>query len=554
MVSRRRLAAAVVASLIASIPAGAVTPCTLPRCIAEVAVPVPPGLIVPDNRVRILLPADYYTSGLRYPVVYLLHGAGDTFETWSQNTDVIDFSAAFPVIIVMPDGGRNADAGWYSDWKDGSRQWETFHIDVLIPFVDATYNTLGDGHRATMGLSMGGFGAMSYAARHASLFQAAASFSGAVDTRYAAPASGVFFKNLHDTFGTPDDRVWGDQLQDEATWRAHNPTDRVADLACAELFIASGDGTPGGPAGDDPNNPGGYLIEQFIFQMNLSFVRALTLAGVPFHTDFYGGGYHGWPYWERELHWALPQVVPVIAAGGTGGPCGPSASTTTTTSSTTTTTVPPGTASDHFECYRARTARGTPRFQPGSVTLADRFGVRRATVVRPRELCNPADKNGEGIRDAATRLVCYKVGPRMLSSAPSLAVHNQFGDQTLAVAESRTLCVPSGKDPVPPAAGLDHFQCYKAKPAPGQRFQRRTVTLADELGSRTATVLRPEALCVPVDKNGEGITNPGTDLVCYRFSPRRPLSRPDVGVRNQFGPDRLAVAAPGTLCVPSATP
>src|SRR5439155_874330 len=80
------------------------------------------------------------------------------------------------------------------------------------------------------GLSMGGFGAMSYAARHRGLFRAAASFSGAVDTRYVEPASGIGFNIFHDTFGTPDDRVWGNQVTDEATWRAHNPTDRAADL------------------------------------------------------------------------------------------------------------------------------------------------------------------------------------------------------------------------------------------------------------------------------------------------------------------------------------
>jgi hypothetical protein len=79
------------------------------------------------------------------------------------------------------------------------------------------------------------------------------------------------------------------------------------------------------------------------------------------------------------------------------------------------------------------------------------------------------------------------------------------------------------------------------------------VTLTDELGTRAATVTRPDSLCVPVDKNGDGVGNPGTDLVCYRFTPRRALSRPQVVVRNQFGPDRLAVAAPRTLCVPSRT-
>lgn len=61
-----------------------------------------------------------------------------------------------------------------------------------------------------------------------------------------------------------------------------------------------------------------------------------------------------------------------------------------------------------------------------------------------------------------------------------------------------------------------------------------------------------EALCVPTDKNGEGIRHPGTDLVCYKVLPRRATSRPEVTVRNQFGPDRLAVGGPRTLCVPSA--
>jgi S-formylglutathione hydrolase FrmB len=327
--SARRLAswialAAAGFAVAAAAPARAA--CSPPRC-QDVVVPLPAGVSVPDATVRILLPAGYDAGdpSTRYPVLYLLHGAGDTFATWTQNTDVEAFSAAFPLIIAMPDGGHGGappnEAGWYSDWQDGSRQWETFHTQVLVDYVDATFHTLGAGHRAVAGLSMGGFGAMSYAARHPGLFEAAASFSGAVDTQYVAPASGFFFANLQDAFGTPGPGVWGDQLADEPTWSAHNPRARAADLACTELFVATGTGTPGGPAGDDPNNPGGYALESFIFQMNLSFAAALTQAGVPFHQDFYAGGYHGWPYWQRELHWALPQILPVIAADGTGGPC-----------------------------------------------------------------------------------------------------------------------------------------------------------------------------------------------------------------------------------------
>lgn len=279
---------------------------------------MPNGLVVPDNHVRVLLPKTYDCQRA-FPVLYLLHGAGDTYQTWTANTDLVALTGGLDLIVVMPDGGKDSNAGWYSDWKSGVAppDWETFHIEHVIPFIESEYRTLGQGHRAIAGLSMGGFGAMHYAARHrtssgAPLFAAAASFSGAVDTMYLAPASGVGFTLFHSTFGTPDDRVWGNQVDDEADWRANNPTDLAASLAGIRLLIATGNGLPGG-AHESPANPGGYAIEQFIWQLNLSFVRALDAAQVP-HTDlFYGPGQHSWPYWRDDLSWALPQILAVVA-------------------------------------------------------------------------------------------------------------------------------------------------------------------------------------------------------------------------------------------------
>lgn len=318
-VLRALVAGLLVAAMVS--PADAQDACVPPRC-HDVSVPLPPGVSAPENTVRILLPDGYGAGCGLYPVLYLLHGVGDTYRTWTENTDVAAFSADLPLIVVMPDGGHTPDAGWYSDWEDGSRQWETFHTEVVVDFVDRSYRTLGDGHRAVMGNSMGGFGAMSYAARHPDLFVAAASFSGAVDTMYGYPASGAGFAAANEQFGTPDERVWGDQVTHEENWRAHNPTDRAADIAGTEIFVATGTGTPGGPEGDDPSNPGAYAVEEFILQMNVSFAAALTREGVPFTEDFYPGGYHGWPYWERGLHWALPQImelwnVPTAACPGT---------------------------------------------------------------------------------------------------------------------------------------------------------------------------------------------------------------------------------------------
>lgn len=310
---RRWLAALVVTLGVTAVAApnsGASSTCPTPRCV-DTAVPVPAGLNVTDNHVRILLPVGYDRGHHRYPVLYLLHGAGDTYTAWTTKTDVTAFSAGFPVIIVMPDAGHNSLAGWYSNWFNGTYQWETYHLGVVRSWVDHHLRTIV-GDDAIAGLSMGGFGAMSYAARHPGMFRAAASFSGAVDTQYGAPASGVVFDQLRSQYGTPNEQVWGNQLADASTWAAHNPTALASRLAGTQLFIASGTGTPGGSQGEEPTNPGGYALENGIFQMNLQFVRALDSAGVPHHDDFYLGGMHDWPYWQADLHWALPQMVALL--------------------------------------------------------------------------------------------------------------------------------------------------------------------------------------------------------------------------------------------------
>ena len=284
--------------------------------LRTVEVKPPADVTVTDDRVNILIPPGYCegaAAGFRYPVLYLLHGAGDTYASWAANTDVVSFSRSLPdpPIIVMPDAGRNAQAGWYSNWNDLEYQWERFHISVLQHYVNETWRTLPD-DIGVAGLSMGGFGALSYAARHRGMFKVAASFSGAVDMLYGAPATGVIFTELHSQYGTPDDSVWGNQVTDEPNWAAHNPASLAANLKGTKILLASGTGTPGGPQGDDQSNPGVYALENGVFQMNLSLVRALDLAGIAHTDDFYPGGYHGWPYWQADMHWALPIIDGVL--------------------------------------------------------------------------------------------------------------------------------------------------------------------------------------------------------------------------------------------------
>ncbi|REK85515.1 esterase [Streptomyces inhibens] len=136
-----------------------------------------------EHRIRILLPADYAERpDKRYPVFYLLHGAAD-----SPADPALAFSAltaSSKMITVIPDGGLR---GWYANWLDqhtaaGAQNWETFHIEQVIPFIDANLRTVAAKKgRAVGGISMGGFGSLHYAQAHPELFSQVAAFSGAVD-------------------------------------------------------------------------------------------------------------------------------------------------------------------------------------------------------------------------------------------------------------------------------------------------------------------------------------------------------------------------------------
>ncbi|MDQ1633549.1 MAG: hypothetical protein QOJ32_358 [Frankiaceae bacterium] len=229
-------------------------------------------------------------------MVYLLNGRGGNFTEWSTNSDVTAYSSQFQAIFVMPDGGTNATAGWYSDWADRTYQFERWHINAVLPYIDSHYRT-ARGHNAIAGLSMGGFGALSYSARHPGLFRATASFSGLVDNQYLTPVSGMD-ANMK--------RAWGDQVKNSSTWAAHNPTQLAANLKRTRLFLACGTGKP-----DQPKEQSG-VEENYLFQQHAALLAQLQKAGVAHTDNFYAGGTHSWGYWQSDLHWALPQMMKAL--------------------------------------------------------------------------------------------------------------------------------------------------------------------------------------------------------------------------------------------------
>ena len=102
---------------------------------------------------------------------------------------------------------------------------------------------------------------------------------------------------------------------------------------------------------------------------------------------------------------------------------------------------------EHYLCYDID-PHGP--FKPRQVTLKDQFGVYQGVVLNPISLCNPVDKNGEGIKNFQRHLVCYEINADPIGRfRPTIDVitANQFTEQSMtAVIPPRTLCVPSKKE------------------------------------------------------------------------------------------------------------
>jgi S-formylglutathione hydrolase FrmB len=304
--ARIALPVAAVAALVASAPAHAaglklVGSKRLDPRLTELTFTTP--ALNGTTGVRVLTPKGYKPHGKkRYPVLYLLHGSIDDFKSWTDKGDAEHLTAKLPLIVVMPNAGNG---GFYSDWYNngagGPPAWETYHVGQLIPWVDRHYRTIAARRgRATAGLSMGGFGAMTYPARHPGMFVAAASFSGAVNTNEYEPA------------GEPDESsfdaaqpysIWGPRQTEEVRWRAHNPWDLAANLRGLNLTIRTGNGQPGGPYG------GGDPVEAYVHQASVDLHERLGQLGIKHVWQDYGPGGHAWPYWQRDLKLTLPTLM-----------------------------------------------------------------------------------------------------------------------------------------------------------------------------------------------------------------------------------------------------
>ncbi|MBJ7357813.1 alpha/beta hydrolase family protein [Nocardioides sp.] len=278
-------------------------------------------------RVHVLLPRGYrHHERRRYPVLYAFPGTSNKASVWLTNIDTRRLTRKLKMIVVIADGTYDADGGgFYTDWVDqttsrGVANWETFHTRELVSWVDRKYRTVRSrAGRAVVGISQGGFGSMSYAARHPDLYGAAASFSGAVDIWYGEHcrlgATALIAGIMTGLNGVQPFAPFGDPVTDAANWAAHDPGSLVANLADTRVDLYTSTGMPGESDLSDPAVPGTAGMEALLHQSNLCFKDAADAAGVAYHWHSYDVGTHAWGYADRSLKDYLPRLMRFFRTG-----------------------------------------------------------------------------------------------------------------------------------------------------------------------------------------------------------------------------------------------
>ena len=242
-----------------------------------------PTLGMDQRRMTVYTPAGYEDSAKRYPVLYLLHGAGGDENAWSELgravqilDNLIAQGKAEPMIVVMPNGNgaQQAVPGEYANsmykpsfmnarTMDGAI--ETAFVKDIVSYVDAHYRTQADKrHRAIAGLSMGGFHSLYVSLNNPDTFDYVGLFSAAINRGNPQGEYAAIYKDM--------------------------------DAKLARQFA-----TP----------PRLYYIAigktDFLYKDNTDYRKRLDAKGYRYEYVETDGG-HIWSNWRKYLNWFAPKL------------------------------------------------------------------------------------------------------------------------------------------------------------------------------------------------------------------------------------------------------
>jgi enterochelin esterase family protein len=306
-----------------------------------------PTLGAAQRRMYVYTPAGYEDSNAKYPVLYLLHGAGGDEDAWDnmgRTHEIFDHMIASgrskPMIVVETNGNYNQTAAPGITPQDpgngmtpaaGSAPWmnatapmlrftDSLVADVL-PYIEKHFRVVADrDHRAVAGLSMGGAQTILIGARNMDKFAYMASFSGAfilwpgVSNRpVGGPAAAAAPTAANPAAGDTRAATGGAAAAGPAAGapRVTPPMDMDAvakvfpDLNASAnaklrlLYISCGE--------DDG-----------LLGVNEQFMSWLTSQGVNYKKMTLPGYAHVWPFWRVSLLDLMPQLFTADAPAGKG--------------------------------------------------------------------------------------------------------------------------------------------------------------------------------------------------------------------------------------------
>ena len=236
------------------------------------------------------LPADYALSeNTRYPVLYFLHGLFEGEQSWADRggervlDDLLESGQLGKFLVILPNAGKT----FYVNSLDQHDRYEDFFVQEFVPAIDQKYRTLANpAERGISGTSMGGYGALHMAMRHADLFGSASAHSAALLPKFPNPVPtegrwGFYARVLQGPFGSP---------LDESYWEANNPltlAEHPEKFSTLKLYFDCGDHDRYG------FQEGAQLLDQ-----------ELTAKQFP-HEFTLRPGDHGWTYLNQYMKYSL---------------------------------------------------------------------------------------------------------------------------------------------------------------------------------------------------------------------------------------------------------
>jgi S-formylglutathione hydrolase FrmB len=202
----------------------------------------------------VYLPPGYEDDPARsYPSVYVIQGYTGHVAMWRNRSAyrqpfpetadaVFAGGQAPPAIVVYVDAWTAYGGSQFVD-SPGTGRYHSYLCDEVVPWVDGRYRTLaGAGHRAIMGKSSGGFGAMITPMLRPDLFGALATHAG--DSLYElcyVPEFGKDVRHLREYGG--DIWRWWDDFRSRTSFTREADMDLLGLLGVAACFSAEPDGT-----------------------------------------------------------------------------------------------------------------------------------------------------------------------------------------------------------------------------------------------------------------------------------------------------------------------